>query len=246
MKNEYKFDVFTPTRVAKHYFALIGCQEGNLFKEYGKEIKGVHLKSSNAPKAIMLKAKQMMEDVMNTVIAEKKINIFNILKEVADIEREVIKAVRLGSFHFFRRGQIKQADSYVDKESSAAFQQYTLWQEVFAPKYGDAPPPPYLSIKISTELSTPSKTMEWMDSMKDVALRTRMKEWLVKNNKKYVKTFMLPEQCISSNGIPEEIFQVVDTRKIVLDVTKVFYLILECLGIYMLNKKSTRLVSDEY
>ena len=31
MKNEFKFDVFVPTQVAKHYYALISCQEGNVF-----------------------------------------------------------------------------------------------------------------------------------------------------------------------------------------------------------------------
>ena len=51
MKNEYKFDVFVPTQVAKHYYASIGCQEGNLYKAQEPEIKGVHLKSSNAPPA---------------------------------------------------------------------------------------------------------------------------------------------------------------------------------------------------
>jgi hypothetical protein len=37
-----------------------------------------------------------------------------------------------------------------------------------------------------------------------------------------------------------------DMRKMVLDATKVFYLILETLGVYMLNSKTTRLVSDEF
>jgi multisubunit Na+/H+ antiporter MnhG subunit len=74
MKNEFKFDVFVPTDVAKHYFAYISAQEGNLFAKYEKEIKGVHLKSSNAPKAVMKEAEKMMIHIMETVLAEKKID----------------------------------------------------------------------------------------------------------------------------------------------------------------------------
>ena len=37
-----------------------------------------------------------------------------------------------------------------------------------------------------------------------------------------------------------------DNETIVLETTKVFYILLEALGIYMLNDKNTRLVSDIY
>lgn len=247
MKNEYYFPVFTPTQVAKHYYALTGVQEGSIFKDFDKEIKGVHLKSSNAPKVVMTQAKNMMESIMMSVIAGENISIKKILFEIAEIERSVINSIKRGSHEYFRKGQVKTPDSYKDGEQASAYQQYTLWKEVFAIKYGEIQHPPYMSIKISAELDTPSKSKEWIASIKDRALAGRLEAWLARNNRKHFgSTFMLPEQCITSVGIPEEILAVVGVRKIVLDTTKVFYLILETLGIYMLNKKTTRLVSDHH
>lgn len=247
MKNEFKFDVFVPTQVAKHYYAIISCQEGNLYEEYDKEIKGVHLKSSNAPKAIMGEAKKMMEFIMMSVVEEKKISIEYILSWVGRIERDVIDSIKRGSFEYFRRGQIKTPASYVDGENAAAYQQYLLWNEVFAKKYGKITSPPYTSIKISADLDSPARTLAWINSLEDKDIAQRIADWLKRSNRKHVgSTFMLPEPCISSSGIPEEILSAIDVRKIVLDTTKVFYLILETLGIYMLNGKTTRLVSDHH
>lgn len=248
MKNEYKFDVFVPTQVAKHYFALIGCQEGNLFKEYEKEIKGVHLKSSNAPKAIVKEATKMMEDIMYSVIEGKKIKISEILKKVADIERGVVESVKKGESDYFRRGQIKIAESYTKSASESPYNHYLMWQEVFAPKYGDIQPPPYSCLKLSTELDSPTKTKLWLAQMKDRELAARMEAWLMqyKGGIGALTTFQLPEQVLSATGIPEEIMEVVGVRKIVLDTTTIFYIILETLGVYMLNDRMSRLCMDVY
>jgi hypothetical protein len=124
---------------------------------------------------------------------------------------------------------------------------YVLWQEVFAPKYGEVGKPPYMTVKVSTGLDTPSKTAAWIDTFADRDLAQRFTDWMDRNGKKHLgTTFMLPEQIIQSKGIPEEILQAVDIRRIVLDTTTVFYIILESLGIYMLNDKSTRLCMDLY
>ncbi|EKD22618.1 MAG: hypothetical protein ACD_84C00036G0002 [uncultured bacterium] len=245
MKNEFKFAIFTPTQVAKHYYALISCQEGNVFANLEKEIKGVHLKSSNAPKVITKEAQRMMEFIMTSVMEDKKISINFILKWIADIERDVIRSIAAGSYEYFRMGQVKTPDSYTEKEESSPYQQYLLWEKVFAPKYGSIPPPPYTSVKVSVDIDTPTKTRAWLSTMKDREIADKLEAYLLSKNKKnFGSTFMLPEQCISSRGIPIEILDAVGVRKIVLDTTGIFYIILETLGIYMLNGKNTRLVSD--
>jgi hypothetical protein len=247
MKNEFKFPIFVPTSVAKHYFALISCQEGNVFKDYEKEIKGVHLKSSNAPKEIIKDAEKLMIALMNTVIEGKKISIREVLTHIANKERSIVESIRLGKHEYFRMGQIKTSDSYKEGEKASPYQQYLLWNKVFAPKYGDIQEPPYLTVKISTELNTPTNTKEWINSIQDKGIANRLEEWLDKSNRKtFGSTFMLPEQIISTNGIPEEILLAIDIRRIVLDCSRIYYIILETLGIFMLNNKSTRLCMDEY
>jgi hypothetical protein len=246
MKNEFKFDVFVATQVAKHYFALIGCQEGNLFKEYKKEIKGVHLKASNAPRFVIKEAEKMMLFIMNSVLKGEKIKIHDILKTIADIERQIFTAIGEGGYQFFRMGQIKTPDSYAKSAEESPYQQYVMWNEVFGPKYGIAPPVPYTCVKIATELDTPTKTREWLESLEDRELAGRMEAYMKRMGKRYVGSVQLPEQNLQTKGIPTEILQVAGVRKIVADATRVFYIILETLGIYLSNDKLTRLVSDSH
>lgn len=247
MKNEFKFDVFVPTQVAKHYFAIISCQEGNVFAKFKNEIKGVHLKSSNVSKIIMKRAEAMMEKIMFSVVEGKPLSALELFKEVADTEREILSSVRNGDSAFFRRGLIKTPSSYIEKEKAAPYQQYLAWESVFAEKYGAAPPLPYMSVKVSVELDTAKKTEDWLNSLQDQDLANRMRRFLVSQGRRHFGgTMQLPLQNINSNGLPEEILAAMNTRNIIIDNCKVFYLVLESLGIYVLNSKLSRLLSDEF
>jgi hypothetical protein len=247
MKNEFFFDIFTPTQVAKHYYALQSTQEGDVFGEYELEIKGVHLKSSKAPKIIMKQAKDLMSRLMNTVVEGKLVSLDDTLKEVADLERKVIESVRSGKREYYLMAQIKNSASYTRGIDTPDYQQYLMWQQVFAPKYGEAPYPPFSCCTISVELDTPSATKKWLANMQDRELATRFENWIAKSNKKHLgSTFKVPIQCFDSVGMPPEILDVVDIRKTVINTVKVFYIILESLGYYCLNDKLTRLVSDHY
>jgi hypothetical protein len=246
MKNEFKFDVFVPTQVAKHYFATISCQEGNVKPELEMEIKGVHLKSSNAPLKITKQASRMMEDIMLDVMAGKKISLLKILKEIGDTERLIYKSITSGELEFFRLAQIKEPSSYTTGDQAAPYGHYLLWNEVFAPKYGTIPPPPYTCIKVSTTLNNPSATKQWIETMKDRELAKRIDNWLIANNKKVIPTLMLSAELIKANGIPEEIISIIDIRSIVINLTRIFYLIAETLGFYINTNKNINLISDHY
>lgn len=246
MKNEFKFDIFVPTNVAKHYYALISCQEGNVFSELEEEIKGVHLKSSNAPKAITLKATHMMMEIMETVYSGKKISLIKYLTEIANTERDIVKSIKSGDLQYFRLGEIKTPESYIKEPENSPYSHYMLWLEVFAEKYGTFSPPPYQTIKVSTILENQTATTKWLTEMKDKEFAKRMMNWLERNNKKYVPNLMVPVEAVTANGIPEEILDIIDIRKIVYDLCKIFYIVLETLGFYICNDSMTKLVSDFY
>jgi hypothetical protein len=246
MKNEFKFDIFVPTQVGKHYFAYIFGQEGNINKEYEMEIKGVHLKSSNVPSIITDQAESMMKEIMDTVISGRKISLNKMLTKVGDIEREVIRSVTVGELTYFRSAQIKTPESYTKSEEGSPYQHYVMWQEVFAPKYGDVSPPPYAGVKINVDLKSATSVRAWIASIKDRALAQRLETWIVKNQKVGMQTLVLPQECLRSRGMPEEIVSVMETRKIVFDMTGIFYLILETLGFYCVNDNLTHLISDVY
>lgn len=246
MKNEFFFDVFVPTNVSKHYFARILVQEGIVFPVPEYEIKGVHLKNSNAPEAINKQAHDMLKRILNTVAEGKLIVIKDYLKEIGDLERNIYKSISEGSSEFLRSGVINDPDSYKNEPEQSPYIHHMGWEEVWSHKYGAAPAIPYDATRISVELDSRKKIKAWMDTLEDKALVSRLSGWLTKHQKDNISSLLIPKEIINNVGIPKELYVVMDIRKIVADITKTFYLIMETLGFYISNKKITRLISDMY
>ena len=246
MKNEYYFPVFIPTSVNKHYFASISCQEGNVYDKLEREVKGVHLKNSNSPKFIIQHANEIMNEIMDTVIAGQRISIMHFIHKVADIERSIYKGILAGEKQYFRSGMIKKADSYNSEPERSPYFHYMLWKEVFSPKYGDIGEPPIDIINVSTTLSSPLHLEQYLSSLKDQDLAKRFGDFLALHGRKNLNTLQVPVSAISMSGMPEEIAPIINARSIVINLCKIFYLILETIGFNVLNKKNTFLVSDRY
>ncbi len=243
MKSEFTFDVFVPTQLGKHYFAAISCQEGNVFKELDYEIKGANLKSANAPKDVTDAATKMMKDIINAIIANKKISLKEYLTRVADIERTIEGTLKSGGLKFLRRSSIKDAGSYAGEPEDSPYQNHYLWNEVFGPKYGMMDNPPYDTLKVSVLTSKPSKLREWLDKMEDKELAERMRNYLARIDKTAISTFNLPTPILKSSGIPKEIVDIINIEGIQLDICRPFYILLETLGFYSLGDKVKKLVS---
>lgn len=244
MKNEYYFPVFALTSRAKHYYAYRAAQEGNVLKELELEIKGVALRNSNIPPEITDKAHWLITYVMDSVMSGKKMNASRVLRYVAKVEQEIRDGVLGGKFDLLGKMQIKGREAYKNPESSN-YLHYDLWQSVFAPTYGNAPPPPYVAIKVPVDLERKADVAAWLDKMENPAIRDNMKAWLEANGKDKMAVMYLPEQVLALTGIPKEIISAVDIRPLIIQTVEAFYLILESLGIFMKNKDQTRLVSDE-
>lgn len=246
MKNEFKFDVFVPTQVGKHYFAYIGCQEGNLYIEYDMEIKGVHLKSSNVPAHVMKKAEALMKEIMDLAAAGKTISIKKILDEIAAVEKDIIRSALAGEPTYFRSLRVNSANSYTLEPHRSPYQHYTMWEDCFSGKYGAMTPPPYAVSKIAVKLPNQTAILNWINSIEDTDLRRRLTDWNARARKATIGAFLLPQTKLAEYGIPDEIVKVMDLRRLVLDITMVFYLILETLGYYCIDDKISELVSDYY
>ncbi len=246
MKNEFKFDVFIPTQVGKHYYAYIGCQEGNLYIDYKMEIKGVHLKSSNVVALVMDQAVAMMREIMDTAAKGGKISIYEMVNRVANIESEIERSMLAGESTYFRTGQIKPPDTYTKPKDQSPYAHHTFWNECFATKYGFMVEPPYGIYKLAVKLRNKRAILAWIETIKDPAMKQRVTDWNEATKKNSINTILLPQQIVSTAGIPEELMSIIDIRRAKIDNTMVFYLILETLGWYCINDKLTELVSDYY
>lgn len=243
MKNEFAFPVFTLTSMAKHYFAYISAQEGNVFPELDVEIKGVYLKDSNCPPHVMKLFGESLRETMDQVMSGEGVSLVKLLKKIASIENDVRKAVLKGDSFYLSGTQVKDKQSYANYLSSP-YTYYLLWEEVFAAKYGSAPPPPYQAVKVSLGMKNKTLLQEWLDKIEDQEIKDKMTKWMVDNKKISVESISLPRAIVESNGIPEEIILGMNIRKLIYLTVKPFYFLLESLGLYLINDNLTRLVSD--
>jgi hypothetical protein len=246
MKNEFMFKVFSLTNLGKHYFAMISCQEGNIKEELQKEIKGVHLKSSNVPKEVVQQAENMMIDIIDTLMRDGKLSAKKYLTEVADLERSIVASIKRGEFRYLKLSTVKDPAAYKQQEGAATYKQYGMWNDVFGAKYGAIAPPPYKAIAVSLELDSKTKTNTWLENMPDQDVAARMRRWLEENGRDKITSLQLPLPIITSKGIPDEIMMVINTRKIVQKATAMFYLVLETLGFYFNHTDLEQLAMDYY
>lgn len=230
MKPEYVFPVFVQSPVAKHYFTAKLVEEGKVFKDIVMEIKGVHNKNSALPPNIINPAQDLMEQIIRDVMAGKKISLDENIKAVADIEREIIHSLKSSEVDYLKRSNIKEANAYGQGPMQSNYQHFTMWQEVFAPTYGDIDPPPYDVVKVPTTLNSPSEFKAWLAGMKNQQLAERMRVWADRHGKKQVPTFYFSSDKVISSSIPQEVLDVIDYKKIVLDLTNVRRMLLDSLG----------------
>jgi len=241
MKNEFAFSVFGLTSMAKHYFAYKAAREGNVFKHLEEEIKGVYLKDSNCPPEIMAVVTETIKEVMDTVIADKQISMIDLYRKIAAIEMDIIESVIKGKSRYLARSSVKSANSYTNPQQSP-YQHYVYWQDIFAPNYGDAPEAPYPAIKVSLDLPNKTAIQEWIASIEDKDIAAKVAKYFA--NKPGMTTLLLPKDNVERHGLPKEVVQAMNIRKLVYSTVRPFYLILEALGIFLVNGNNTKLVSD--
>lgn len=244
MKNEYTFPVFIPTNNSKHYYASISCREGNVFEENDMEIKGVHLKNSNAPKIIASDIKTIIKEILDDVEKRVSINSLKYLNKIANIEREIINNVKSGKVDFYRSSRVNDLNSYAKEAEQSPYFRHIFWNNIFGDKYGKVGEPPYTTYKINLNIKSKKVFKEWLDVIPDDNIKSKMLKWFETYNKE-LKTFYIPSEIVSSKGVPIEILPIVDYRKIVKDCCKSFYIILETLGIFIVGSHD-RIISDFY
>lgn len=245
MKNEFFFPVFVLTGRAKHYFAYRSAQEGNVFDVPKMEIKGVGLRNSNVPVFLTQQSHALMRYLMDRVMANEKISLRRVLRKVAQIELGIIDSIKSGDFEVLRSMQIKTRESYKDTARYSNYDHYVLWESAFAPKYGNAPSPPYRAIKVPLNTTSPTRFKAWLDGMADRELAQRIQDFYQQRGRKDASQLLLPENILNDRGIPEEVMAVMDIRSTVAQLMEGFYIVLEGLGYYVRNDHNTRLAMDE-
>lgn len=245
MKNEFLFPVFMLTSRAKHYAANKRVQEGVYIQE--REKKGVELIASNSPAGVRKDLDLMIEEIVDKVTAGEKIELTKYLRWVARWEYTIYESIRKGETTYLKAARVKEEDGYTKKteDQNTPYLNYELWQEVFAPKYGMIEPPPYSALSFSIVHDTKNKTQKWLANWKDKEMAERLRNFLIKKNKAYLGRLLLPESVVMSTGIPDDILEATNIRKIIGSAMSPFYLVLESLEFYLFDKDQSKLIFDQ-
>lgn len=245
MKNEYKFGAFSLTNSAKHYFSVMASQEGATYPVPKLEVKGVGLRSSNMPVDIMSDFHKTLHAISCTVMKGEKIKLQPILQRVSNYEHSIIDELLSGGFTHLRSGNTKGEDGYTNPLSSAYFH-HLMWEECFAAKYGSPGLPPYRHRKIKITLSNKTAIKEWLESITDPAMKFRLQGFFAKYKKAKIESLLLPEPILEQIGIPEEIVPLINIREAAFSSVEPFYVLFDSLGLGLIDKKRSRLLSDYY
>jgi hypothetical protein len=244
MKNEYKFASFALTNKAKHYCSAITNQEGTAKPEPELEMKGVILRSSNIPPEIMSGFRKCTLDCLLKVKDGEKISLTEIFKHVADIERMIKASIIRGESNYLKTGQIRDKAGY-SKPESAAYRYFEFWEGTFGTVYGSSGKPPYNIVKLPVDLENKTALKNWIATMENRELANRISTFCGDRGWDSFNNFLLPETVVS-NGIPKEILDVTNFRKLIFNAVEPYYHMLESLGYYCMNKNRYKLISDYY
>ena len=245
MKNEFYFKVLVSTTRAKHYWAAQSAQEGNYFKQYKLERKGVSLRGSSVPQHIRDQGEEFMKYVLDQTINEQKIDVVGKLKEFGDIERNIISSIQGGDGEYTIGVRVKPEESYKNPMQSA-YAHYLFWEEVFAPSFGHAPPPTYTAIKVNLVAANITEIKTWASQMQDRGLAERLLNYVETNKKKTITALYIPSIIVEEKGIPDDIIVGIDLRNIIATNMAPFYLMAESFQAMFRNKNRDRLFSDFY
>jgi len=246
MKNEYLFPIMMRTHASKHYAGVQLIKEGKRLPTPIYDIKGVQFRGS----ALSADTNKDVEDfliwVLDRSMTEEGITTTEVLGRVVKHEKKIYDSLMSGEMTFLKGASVKSKEDYADPEKSNYFY-YLMWQEVFAPKFGDfAIPNKGFSIPIAGKgqgLFHP----EWQQSLLkfDAGLHQRLNTFLERMQKtgKKITQIILPPAL---DAIPEILRPLIDARGIISANGAPHYLALQALGLGTVNTKMKQVVSDYF
>lgn len=233
-KGEFFWATMTPMSVSKHYYADPLVQEGAVFQDTELERKGVNLISSNIPVELQTVLIDMMKDINTTVRDNKKLDIDKYIDIVTGIEKDIVDSLAECKTTFLMGVSIKEANVYKNGKTTphkTNYFHYMFWEDVFADRYGAATPPPYLGRKLPTTLSSTKRMKDFIATL-DSDMQERFNSILKKTEKDNIGNMVLPAAVVDNTGIPSELSSVIDVNRVVNDICKPFYMVLESIGIF--------------
>ena len=247
MKNEFLYPIMLRTPIKKHYAGIVTVKEGKILSEPMEDIKGAQLRGTNVSRTTTDAVTSFIRDIINNIKEKGALQASECLHYVASYEQYIYRSLCNGELTFFPTISVKPRDEYKDGENNQTYFHCMMWQEVFAPVYGDfiLPNKGYGIPILGNGHAAYNK--EWHDMLdaESPGMGKRLHDFLTRNSHKKVSQIILPPII---HTIPRVFLHVMDARKIVYSNGSPFYLVLNALGLSPTYKHPNQswLVSDHY
>lgn len=181
---------------------------------------------------------------MDKIAVGESIELSYLIDYIAKIELDIFTSLMHGSIEYLTSRAIKVKEAYkIPMSSDYAY--HELWNDVFGPKYGMAPEPPYGGVRISMNLPNKTAVELWLATLADQDVADRLRKFMDKHDKKGFASIILPHEIVVTSGIPDELKPIVNARKIILANMEPYYILLEMFNVGFLNKWNTKFCLDE-
>lgn len=246
MKNEYYIPIHCLTPSAKNYIMVQGGQEGNMLPEVELVTKGVELRSSKIPEAVLKRFDTYKRDVFLTLERGGSLNVADVVSLPATIEHKMLESLTQGNTEYLFNIYIKNADAYSREEDAAQWKYHLMYEAIFAPKYGHVTDIPYTAFTVKIDLGTKTKLTKWLNNLDDAEMRQRALDHFEANPLTGINAMTFPSSLFFGKKLPAEIIDVIMVKPLVMMVMGPWYLLFESFGIYLKNKHNSRMISNVF
>lgn len=238
MKNEYGFPEFAITGGAKHYYCNMSIREGNVFSKMELDVKGVGLRGSDYPIITLDRTDSLMTEILGKIDRGELIDEVELLERISGWEKDIAKSIMDGGFEFFKKSNINP--------NTINEVYYEFWEEVLAYKYDTAGPLPIPTINVNLTLNNKTAIRSFIEQLEgtEPEMAKRLAHWIKTRNRNDLQSIRFPVMNLDKSGTPVEFREIIDIRKIVYQVNKPFYMILETLGLNIVDEDYHQLVTD--
>lgn len=237
MKNEFYLEKIVFTDAKKRYISNAILQEGKLLGDgLGKpEIKGFDFKKASV--------KPFVRDYytnicLNDILRSKKIDVEVIFQKILALQKDIEESMKRGESKYYKQANVQIVEHYKKPYSSQGICAVILWNAL-CPEYTLELPTDVdiVPIKPLGNVKGNRKNVEWFREKYPDAYR--LLETNIYNNPNPLIANMglkyIAKPKNSNITLPVWFADIVDTQKVVLDITKLFHPILKSLGLKILK-----------
>lgn len=244
MKNEFFFPVMGVTTRTKHYLASIRAKEGGVYKENQMEVKGVNLKSSKLPG----KLRALMDDyylaMINAVDTDQgEFRPKNAIAFPAMVEHKILESFNARQATYYAFETIRPPNQTSDEDTDARYRMFKFWNYVFGDKYGKMEVLPAQCYKVPVELPSRKALRVWAESL-EPGMRAGAERYIAEFDPDGISRILVPVEILGQQDMFQEVQDACDIRKLLATQMGPFYMVLECMGIYLKDKWLGTLASD--